>query len=174
MGLPGILLAVGMLMTLAYRGWSVLLLAPAAAFVVAAFAREPVFAHWTQTFMSSTTGFIGQFFPLFLLGTTLFPAPGLGLIASAIMLGFGLGWLRFVEARARRAGEGCGVGAVRSPEAVAAVSGIRERATTARAFDPVEIGRGGKSASSFSPAAGACRPCATPSMRAQTPPSFPR
>ena len=68
MGLLGVLLAVGMLMALAYRGWSILLLAPAAALVVAAFAREPLLAHWTQTFMTSTAAFIGQFFPMFLLG----------------------------------------------------------------------------------------------------------
>jgi len=68
MGLLGVLLAVGMLIALAYRGWSILLLAPLAALVVAAFSREPLLAHWTQTFMSSTATFIGQFFPLFLLG----------------------------------------------------------------------------------------------------------
>jgi len=68
MGMLGVLLAVGMLIALAYRGWSILLLAPAGAMVVAAFGREPLLAHWTQTFMSSTAQFIGQFFPLFLLG----------------------------------------------------------------------------------------------------------
>src|SRR6516162_10659502 len=250
MGLLGVLLAVGMLMALAYRGWSILLLAPAAALLVAAFAREPLLAHWTQTFMASTAEFIGTFFPLFLLGalfgklmddsgsvkaiarfivdrlgprhgilaivlagavvtyggvslfvaffvlapmaeevfraaniprrlippaialgtvtftmsaapgspaiqnavvtpflgTTLFAAPGLGAIASVIMLGFGLGWLRFVEARAQRAGEGFGAGAVGPPEAVAADSALRERATTTREFDPAEIGRGARSA----------------------------
>jgi H+/gluconate symporter-like permease len=250
MGLLGILLAVGMLMALAYRGWSILLLAPAAALVVAAFSREPLLAHWTQTFMPSTAEFIGTFFPLFLLGalfgklmddsgsvkviarfivarlgprhaimaivlagavvtyggvslfvaffvlapmaeevfraadvprrlmpaaialgtvtftmsaapgtpaiqnavvmpflgTTLFAAPGLGAIASVIMLGFGLGWLRFAEARARRAGEGFGTGTVASPEAVAADTTVRERATTTREFDPAELPRGEKSA----------------------------
>jgi H+/gluconate symporter-like permease len=250
MGLLGVLLAVAMLIALAYRGWSILLLAPAAALVVAAFSREPMLAHWTQTFMPSTAGFIGQFFPLFLLGalfgklmddsgsvkaiaqfivarlgarhailaivlagavvtyggvslfvaffvlapmaeevfrvadiprrlmpaaialgtvtftmsaapgtpaiqnavvtpytgTTLFAAPGLGAIASVIMLGFGLGWLRFVEGRARRAGEGFGAGGLASPEELAADTTLRERATTTREFDPAEIGRGGRSA----------------------------
>jgi H+/gluconate symporter-like permease len=248
MGLLGVFLAVGMLMALAYRGWSILLLAPAAALVVAAFSREPMLAHWTQTFMTSTAGFIGQFFPLFLLGalfgklmddsgsvkaiarfivqrlgtrhamlaivlagavvtyggvslfvaffvlaplaqevfrgadiprrlmpaaialgtitftmsaapgtpaiqnavvmpflgTTLFAAPGLGAIASVIMFGFGLGWLRFAEARARRAKEGFGDGAVASPEAIAADTALRERATTAREFDPAELPHGAK------------------------------
>jgi H+/gluconate symporter-like permease len=249
MGLLGVLVAVGMLIALAYRGWSILLLAPAASFVVAAFAREPVLAHWTQTFMASTAEFIGQFFPLFLLGalfgklmddsgnvkaiarfiverlgprhgilaivlagavvtyggvslfvaffvlapmaeevfrganiprrlmpaaialgtvtftmsaapgtpaiqnavvmpylgTTLFAAPGLGAIGAVIMLGFGLGWLRFAEGRARRGGEGFGAGELGSPEAVAADTVIRERATTARELDPAELTRGQKS-----------------------------
>ena len=68
MGLIGILLGLGLLILLAYRGWSVLLLAPAAALVAAAFAREPLLAHWTQTFMGSGARFIAQFFPIFLLG----------------------------------------------------------------------------------------------------------
>ena len=68
MGLLGILLALGLLIWLAYRGWSVLLLAPASALVAAAFAGEPLLAHWTQTFMGSAARFLAQFFPLFLLG----------------------------------------------------------------------------------------------------------
>jgi len=261
MGMLGVLLAVGMLIALAYRGWSILLLAPAGAMVVAAFGREPLLAHWTQTFMSSTAQFIGQFFPLFLLGavfgklmddsgsvksiarfiverlgprhgilaivlagavvtyggvslfvaffvlapmaqevfraaniprrlmaaaiglgtitftmsavpgtpaiqnavvmpflgTSLFAAPGLGAIASVIMLGLGMGWLRMVETRARRAGEGFGTGLVGSPEAVAADSNLRERAAKAREFDPAELGHGQKAAST-PPAAVAALP----------------
>src|ERR1700755_752661 len=68
MGLLGILLALGLLIWLAYRGWSVLLLAPAAALIAGAVSREPLLAHWTQTFMSSAAQFLAQFFPLFLLG----------------------------------------------------------------------------------------------------------
>ena len=213
MGLLGILLGLGLLVWLAFRGWSVLLLAPAAALIAAAAAGEPLLAHWTQTFMGSAAAFLAQFFPLFLLGavfgklmddsgsvstiarvmterlgqqravlavvlagalvtyggvslfvaffvlapmaqtlfraaaiprrlmpaaialgtstftmsalpgtpsiqnaipmpffgTTTFAAPGLGTIASAIMLGFGLWWLGRAEAAARRAGEGYGV-----------------------------------------------------------------
>jgi H+/gluconate symporter-like permease len=67
-GLIGILGGLGLLIWLAYRGWSVLLLAPAAALVAAAAAREPLLAHWTQTFMAGAAGFLAQFFPLFLLG----------------------------------------------------------------------------------------------------------
>ncbi len=68
MGLLGILFALGVLIFLAYRGWSVLLLAPAAALIAAVISREPLLAHWTQTFMNSAAQFLAQFFPLFLLG----------------------------------------------------------------------------------------------------------
>jgi H+/gluconate symporter-like permease len=245
MGLLGILLALGLLIWLAYRGWSVLLLAPAAALIAAAVSREPLLAHWTQTFMGSAAQFLAQFFPLFLLGalfgklmddsgsveaiarfmterlgtrrailavvlagavvtyggvslfvaffvlapmaqalfqaadiprrlmpaaialgtstftmtafpgtpaiqnaipmpffgTTPFAAPGLGIIASAIMLGFGLWWLARCEAVARRAGEGYG-STDRAPGSATDDQIIRERATTAREFDPAEISHG--------------------------------
>jgi H+/gluconate symporter-like permease len=246
MGLAGILLALGLLMWLAYRGWSVLLLAPAAALVAAGVAREPLLAHWTQTFMGGAAQFIAQFFPLFLLGalfgklmddsgsvqsiarfmiaqlgtsravlavvlagalvtyggvsvfvaffvlgpmaqamfraadiprrltpaaialgtltftmsalpgtpaiqnaipmpffgTTPFAAPGLGIIASAIMLGIGLWWLSRAEAAARQAGEGYGGDAHIAADEAAGDQVIRERATTTREFDPAEIHHG--------------------------------
>jgi H+/gluconate symporter-like permease len=253
MGVLGILLALGLLIWLAFRGWSVLLLAPAAGLLAAAAATEPLLAHWTQTFMGSAARFLAQFFPLFLLGalfgklmedsgsvaaiagfmterlgperavlavvlagalvtyggvslfvaffvlapmaqalfrtaaiprrlmpaaialgtstftmsalpgtpaiqnaipmpffgTTPFAAPGLGVIAAAIMLGFGLWWLKHAEAAARRAGEGYGdggAGADGALEAAAADEVVRERATTAREFDPAEVQRGHQSA----------------------------
>src|SRR5262247_370375 len=245
MGLAGILLGLGGLVWLSFRGWSVLVLAPAAALIAALFAREPLLAHWTQTFMGAAAGFLAQFFPLFLLGalfgklmedsgsvaaiarfmteklgarravlavvlagalvtyggvslfvalfvlapmaqalfraadvphrlmpaaialgsftftmsalpgtpaiqnaipmpffgTTPFAAPGLGIIAAAIMLGFGLWWLTRAEAAARRAGEGYGDTAV-APAAAANDALVRERATTAAAFDPAEVHHG--------------------------------
>jgi len=67
-GLLGILVGLGVLIWFAFKGWSVLLLAPIAAIAAALFAREPLLAHWTQTFMRSAAGFFAQFFPLFLLG----------------------------------------------------------------------------------------------------------
>ena len=249
MGLAGIFLALVLLIWLAYRGGSVLLLAPAAALVAAAVSRQPLLANWTQTFMGSAAQFVAQFFPIFLLGavfgklmedsgsvsaiadfmteklgprravlavvlagafvtyggvslfvaffvlapmahalfqaaaipkrlmpaalalgtstftmsalpgtpaiqnaipmpffgTTPFAAPGLGVIASAIMLGFGLWWLRRAEAAARRAGEGYGGdGGDKTDAAQNAAQDelIRERATAAREFDPAEIGHG--------------------------------
>ena len=245
-GLLGILVGLGVLIWLAFKGWSVLLLAPIAAIVAALFAGEPLLAHWTQTFMRSAAGFFAQFFPLFLLGalfgklmedsnsvtaiaefmtrklgasrvilavvlggaivtyggvslfvaffviapmaqdlfrkagiprrlmpaaimlgtstftmsampgtpsiqntipmpffgTTPFAAPGLGVLAALIMLGFGMWWLRREEAAAKAAGEGFGDGAPRSAEALADDEKLRERATTAREFDPAEIAHG--------------------------------
>ncbi len=67
-GLLGILLALALLMWLAYRGWSVLLVAPAAALLAAAISGEPLLAHWTQTFMGGASRFVGKWLPLFLLG----------------------------------------------------------------------------------------------------------
>lgn len=246
MGLIGILLGLALLIWLALRGWSVLLLAPAAALLAAAFALEPLLANWTQTFMGSAATFLAQFFPLFLLGalfgklmddsgcvsaiagfmterlgerravlavvlagalvtyggvslfvaffvlvpmaqalfrsasiprrlmpaaitlgtstftmsalpgtpaiqnaipmpffgTTPFAAPGLGIVASAIMLGFGLWWLGRAERVARRAGEGYGAPDGTAVDAAADDPVVRELATTAREFDPAEIYRG--------------------------------
>ncbi|WP_028227996.1 GntP family permease [Paraburkholderia ferrariae] len=69
LGLAGMLASLGLLIWLAYRGWSVLLLAPLAAMLAALISGQPVLAHWTQTFMGSTGRFLAQFFPLFLLGS---------------------------------------------------------------------------------------------------------
>jgi H+/gluconate symporter-like permease len=245
-GLLGILGGLALLIWFAFRGWSVLLLAPLAAVAAALFSREPLLAHLTQTFMRSAAGFFAQFFPLFLLGalfgklmedsgsvtaiadfmtrklgagrvilavvlgsaivtyggvslfvaffviapmaqnlfhaasiprrlmpaaimlgtstftmsampgtpsiqntipmpffgTTPFAAPGLGLLASLIMLGFGLWWLQRAEAAAKAKGEGFGDGSPRSAAALAGDETLRERATTAREFDPAEIVHG--------------------------------
>jgi H+/gluconate symporter-like permease len=243
MGLLGILAGLALLVFLAFRGWSVLLLAPVAALIAACFAGEPLLAHWTQTFMGSASGFIAQFFPLFLLGalfgklmedsgavsaiarwmteklgvrravlavvlagaavtyggvslfvaifvltpmaqalfqtagvprrlmpatialgtstftmsalpgtpaiqnaipmpffgTTPFAAPGLGILASAIMLGFGLWWLNRAEAKARAAGEGFGDTTPVPADAAADDPILRERASVSGAFDPSEV-----------------------------------
>ncbi|MBR0740616.1 GntP family permease [Bradyrhizobium liaoningense] len=68
MGLVGILLGLALLMWLAYRGVSVLLVAPIAALIAAVFSGEPLLAHWTQTFMSGGARFVAQWFPMFMLG----------------------------------------------------------------------------------------------------------
>lgn len=245
-GLLGILVGLAVLIYLAFRGASILILAPLAGLIAAAFSGEPLLASWTQTFMRNAADFIAQFFPLFLLGalfgklmedsgsvtsianfmtqklgaerailavvlagaivtyggvslfvaffvlapmgialfaaagvprrlmpaaialgtstftmsampgtpaiqnaipmpffgTTPFAAPGLGIIASVIMLGFGMWWLKRREVSARARGEGFGPAialATGSAEAAADDPIVRERATTAREFDPVEV-----------------------------------
>jgi H+/gluconate symporter-like permease len=84
--------------------------------------------------------------PMPFFGTNPFAAPGLGLTASAIMLGFGLWWLVRAEARARRAGEAYDYAGPIDPAAAAADEIVRERATTAREFDPGEIAKGAHAA----------------------------
>ena len=68
MSVVGILIALGLLVWLAYRGWSILLLAPLSALIAALLAGQPLLANWTQTFMSNAAGFVAQFFPIFLVG----------------------------------------------------------------------------------------------------------
>ncbi len=69
LGIAVIIAALTVLIFLAYRGLSLLLLTPALA-VLAVLAAEggPLLASYTQVFMAATGGFIIQYFPLFLLG----------------------------------------------------------------------------------------------------------
>jgi H+/gluconate symporter-like permease len=67
-GLAGILLAVGLVIFLAFRGFSLLLAAPAVSLVAALFAGEPLLATWTIPFMGGVGRFIVNFFPIFMLG----------------------------------------------------------------------------------------------------------
>jgi H+/gluconate symporter-like permease len=102
----------------------------------------------TSTFTMSAlpgTPAIQNAIPMPFFGTTPFAAPGLGVIAAAIMLGFGLWWLKRAEAGARRGGEGYGDDPSSAAEAAAADELVRERATTAREFDPAETRRGHQS-----------------------------
>ena len=68
MELLGILVSLGLLIWLAYLGWSVLVLTPLAAMLAALLSSEPVLANWTLVFMGGAAGFIASFFPIFLLG----------------------------------------------------------------------------------------------------------
>jgi H+/gluconate symporter-like permease len=61
MGLLGIFLGLALPLWLAYRGWSVLLVASTAALVSAASSGEPLLAHWKQTFMGAAARVIAQF-----------------------------------------------------------------------------------------------------------------
>jgi H+/gluconate symporter-like permease len=65
----GITLALIALMFFAYRGISVLVLAPLCAGLAVLFSTDvPLFASYTQVFMKGLGGFVTAFFPLFLLG----------------------------------------------------------------------------------------------------------
>lgn len=68
-GILGVVLALGLLIVLAYRGVTVLILAPLMALLAAAFdGGVPLLATYTQVFMRAAGDFIVPFFPLFLLG----------------------------------------------------------------------------------------------------------
>ena len=82
--------------------------------------------------------------PMPYFGTTTFAAPGLGIIASIIIMVIGMWWLRRAEAAARKAGEGYGAGSDVSP---AVDETVRVQATAAGDFDPAEIQHGRHSAS---------------------------
>ena len=101
----------------------------------------------TSTFTMSAlpgTPAIQNAIPMPFFGTTPFAAPGLGIIASLVMLGFGLWWLGRAEASARRKGEGYGAAADFAVDA-AEDQLVRERATTSSTFDPPEVRHGHQS-----------------------------
>ncbi len=112
---------------------------------------------FTMTALPGTPA-IQNAIPMPWFGTTPFAAPGLGLIAAAIMLLFGLWWLGLVAARARRRGEGYrpgsgplaagGSAATIEPSAaqIAEDGLLRERASTSDVFDPAECRHGQRSA----------------------------
>jgi len=84
----------------------------------------------TSTFTMSAmpgTPAIQNAIPMPFFGTTPFAAPGLGIIASAVMLAFGMWWLKRSEAKARRAGEGFGPDDGGGAEAAARDPVVRER-----------------------------------------------
>ncbi|MDT0634828.1 GntP family permease [Spectribacter hydrogenoxidans] len=70
LGVVGILISLGLLMFLAYRGVSVILLAPVLALVACLFQADgvPLLATYTQVFMPAMGDFAARYFPIFLLG----------------------------------------------------------------------------------------------------------
>ncbi|WP_338752089.1 GntP family permease [Janibacter alittae] len=68
LGLVGIVLSLGLLMYLAYRGINVLILAPILALLATLMAGGPMLATYTQVFMPALGKYAMTYFPLFLLG----------------------------------------------------------------------------------------------------------
>lgn len=67
-GIFAIVIALMLLIYLAYRGISLLILAPALSALVALLSVEmPLLASYTQVFMGAAGDFIARYFPLFLL-----------------------------------------------------------------------------------------------------------
>lgn len=72
-GIFGIILSLALLMYLAYRGWSVILLGPVLALLAVAFSAVDgghlhLLATYTESFMASLAGYVKSYFPIFLLG----------------------------------------------------------------------------------------------------------
>lgn len=68
MSIVSVLIALGLLIYLSWRGLPVLLLAPMMALVAALLSATPLMASYTQIFMPAMGSFLIRFFPLFLLG----------------------------------------------------------------------------------------------------------
>ena len=67
-GVIGILVSLGLLMYLAYRGITVLILAPILALLAACFSDMPLLATFTHVYMPNVANYLKMFFPVFLLG----------------------------------------------------------------------------------------------------------
>jgi len=96
---------------------------------------------FTMSAMPGTPS-VNNAIPMPYFGTTAFAAPGIGLIASAIIMILGMWWLRRVEAVARQAGEGFTPRADPSGSADAKLADdekARGYATAAGDFDPAEL-----------------------------------
>jgi H+/gluconate symporter-like permease len=63
-----IVLALALLMTLAYRGLPVIVFAPLCALLAVALSGRPLLPSYTETFMGAAADYVRSFFPLFLLG----------------------------------------------------------------------------------------------------------
>ncbi|MEH6621181.1 MAG: GntP family permease [Dietzia maris] len=68
LSMVGIAISLVFLITLAYRGHSVIYIAPIAALIAVIFSGVPLLATYTQVFMPAMGGFLISYFPLFLTG----------------------------------------------------------------------------------------------------------
>src|SRR5690625_4432408 len=67
-GLIGIFISLALLITLAYRGVSIIIAAPIAALVAMMTSGMPLLATYTDIFMPALANFVGNYFPIFLTG----------------------------------------------------------------------------------------------------------
>lgn len=67
-GLIGIFVSLALLITLAYRGVSIIIAAPIAALVAMLTSGMPLLATYTDIFMPAMADFVGSYFPIFLTG----------------------------------------------------------------------------------------------------------
>src|SRR5699024_125250 len=67
-GLIGIFISLALLITLAYRGVSIIIAAPIAALVAMVTSGMPLLATYTDIFMPALANFVGNYFPIFLTG----------------------------------------------------------------------------------------------------------
>jgi H+/gluconate symporter-like permease len=88
-----IVLSLGLLMALAYRGLPVIVFAPICAMLAVACSGQLLLPSYTETFMGAASGYIRSFFPLFLLGAVfgkLMETSGAaGVIAAALARSLG-------------------------------------------------------------------------------------
>jgi H+/gluconate symporter-like permease len=70
LGIIGIILSLALLITLAYRGVPVIIAAPICAAVALLLSGAPILASYTEIFMPAMAGYVGSYFPVFLLGAT--------------------------------------------------------------------------------------------------------
>ena len=68
MDIIAIVLSLFLLVTFAYRGFSVILFAPIFALFAASFSGLPILPGYTELFMAKAVTYIKSFFPVFLLG----------------------------------------------------------------------------------------------------------
>ncbi|GAB6138108.1 GntP family permease [Halanaerobaculum tunisiense] len=84
LGVFGILLSLGLLMYLAYRGISVLILAPILACLAAVLNGQPILGTYTQIFMENLGGYLIKYFPIFMLGAIFGKVMGVSGAADSI------------------------------------------------------------------------------------------
>ena len=86
MGVVGILLALALLMFMAYRGFSVIFFAPIFAILAAVFSGMAVLPTYTEIFLPALANYVKIFFPFFLLGAK---RAMLSVVRSAAVLTYG-------------------------------------------------------------------------------------